>query len=136
MRCGVLPKLLLACVGLPLFAGCTLPRLNEGRAFAIYSAGYAGRYHIAYARWPNLNELEEYVCMRGCADGFVGKPYRTQMAARAAYLEMRFFDLAMKPVCSLKVLTPPPRSEEELFPMIVIKTSLLSCPGNGKRAVE
>lgn len=146
MRCGVLTKLLLACAGVPLLGGCGLPRLNEGRQFAVYSAGYAGRFHIAYGRWPTLDELEEFVCMRGRADGFglaqvscdalVSKPYRTQITPQVTYLEMRFFDLDTKPVCDLRVLIPKPRDKKDLFPMVVIKTRLFSCRGNGERTVE
>ena len=142
VRCVVLTKLVLALVLLPVIGGCSVLRLNEGREFAVYSAGYAGRFRLAYGRWPaSVNELEEFVCMRGRADRFdlaqisceelVRKPYRTQIIPRGPYLEMRFFDLAKKRVCSLKVLTPPVRSEADVFPMIVIKTSVLSCRGNG-----
>jgi hypothetical protein len=143
LRCVVLARLAVALVLSPIAGGCSALRLNGAREFAVYSAGYAGRFHIAYGRWPaNVNELEEFVCMRGRADRFglaqiscdelVQKPYRTQLNPREAYLEMRFFDLAKKPLCSLKVLTPPPRSVEDVFPMVVIRTSVFSCRGDGR----
>jgi hypothetical protein len=67
MKCVVLAMVL---VLLPVISGCSALRLNGGREFAIFSAGYAGRLYIAYGRWPaNVNELEEFVCMRGRAAG-------------------------------------------------------------------
>ncbi len=142
MRFVVLAMVL---VVLPVITGCSALRLNGGREFAIFSAGYAGRFHIAYGRWPaDVNELEEFVCMRGRADRFglaqiscddlLRKPYRTELTPSETHLEMRFSDLSKKPLCSLKVLTPPPRSGTDVFPMIVIKTSVFTCRGDARAA--
>ena len=142
MRCVVLTRLAVALVLLPIAGGCSVLRLNDGREFAVYSAGYAGRFHLAYGRWPaDVNELEEFTCMRGRADRFglaqiscddlVRKPYRTRLRPEDAYLEMRFF-VADKPVCTLRVLTPPVRSETDVFPMVVIKTGIFSCRGKAE----
>ena len=46
MRCVVLTRLAVALVLLPIAGGCSVLRLNEGREFAVYSAGYAGRFHL------------------------------------------------------------------------------------------
>jgi hypothetical protein len=126
---------------LTVLGGCSLLRLNEGREFATYSAAYAGRFHIAYGRWPaNVNELEEFICMPGRADHFglaqiscddlVRKPYRMQLAPRGVDLRMEFQDAAKKSVCALTVFAPMARKDVEVFPMIVIRTSVFSCPGD------
>lgn len=135
-----LTRLVMGLVLLAASGGCSLLHLNEGRVFATYSAGYAGRFHIAYGRWPNADELEEFVCMSGRADRFglvqiscddlVRKPYRTQLTPRGTDLRMQFFDAAKKSVCILTVLAPPARHDADVFPMIVIKTSVFSCRGD------
>jgi hypothetical protein len=123
-----------------MIGGCQLLRMNEGRALAAQMAGYAGRFRIAYGRWPtDVNELEEFVCMRGRADSFdldridcdelVRMPYSTQITSRSAHLQMQFFDSAKKPICRLLVLAPPADADAAVFPMIVVKTSVFSCRG-------
>ena len=140
VRCVVLTKLILACALLSMIGGCELLRLNEGRVFATQVAGYAGRFRIAYGRWPaDVNELEEFICMRGRADSFdldridceelVRVPYSMQIAASHAHLQMQFFNSAKEPICRLRVLAPPADADAAVFPMIVVKTSVFSCPG-------
>jgi hypothetical protein len=138
----VFTKLMLMCAWLPMLGGCELLRLNEGRGFAVTSAGYAGRFRIAHGRWPDVNELEEFSCMRGRADTFglallfceevVNAPFRTQLAPSGPNLRMTFLNAERKPVCKLTVLAPAPRADKDVFPMIVIKTRVLSCRGMRK----
>jgi hypothetical protein len=130
----------LACVMLSSLGGCELMKWNSGREFATTSAGYAGRFRLAYGHWPSMNELEEFMCMRGRADHFglelkscdeiVKPPYRTQLLPLANDLNMKFFDASKQEMCSLIVLAPPKAETTALSPSIVIKTTLLSCPGD------
>jgi hypothetical protein len=142
MRRFVFTRLTLMCALLPFIGGCEVLRLNEGREFAVYSAGYAGRYRIAHGRWPDVRELEEFTCMHGRADDFglalrsceevVLAPYHTRLTPNGGHLRMEFIDAAQKTVCTLEVLSPPARADKAVFPMVVIKTSVFSCPGDGQ----
>jgi hypothetical protein len=133
----------LAIVCLPLLGGCESLRPNEGRFAATLWAAYAGRFRIAYGHWPTIDELEEFSCMRGRADRFglelsscddiVNAPFRPSMTPRGEHLEMRFTGVDHKEVCHLKVIAPPAGADKAMFPMIVIKTSVFTCPG-GNRA--
>jgi len=130
---------MLVCALLSSVGGCGLTRWNSGREFATTSAGYAGRFRLAYGHWPAMNELEEFMCMRGRADRFgleqkscdavVSPPYRTQLTSVADDLRMQFYDSAKRRMCSLRVLAPPTEVGKSIAPMIVIKTTLLECPG-------
>jgi hypothetical protein len=135
----VFAKLMLMCALLPSLGGCELLRLNEGRGFAVTSAGYAGRFRIAHGRWPDVNELEEFSCMRGRADRFglallfceevVNAPYETRLTVLGPNLRMTFLNAEHQPVCELTVLAPPARADRDVFPMIVIRTSVFACRG-------
>jgi hypothetical protein len=134
MRRNVVTKLMLVSALLPLTGGCELLRLNQGRGF-----------RIAYGRWPDVNELEEFSCMHGRADKFgldlltceevVDAPYRTQLTPSGVDLRMQFFNSTRKEVCSLTLLAPPARTDKDAFPMMVIKTTVFSCRGDRQRPV-
>jgi hypothetical protein len=135
-----LTKWVLAGVMLSSLGGCELMKWNAGREFAATSAGYAGRFRLAYGHWPSMSELEEFMCMRGRADrfgldlkscdDFVKPAYRTQLTPLANDLNMKFFDSSQQEMCSLTVLAPPKDETTSLSPTIAIKTTLLSCPGD------
>ena len=138
-----LKTLLLVCVA--SFTGCEslLPRVDSARLFASQSAAYAGRFRLAYGRWPaTVNELEEFTCMPGRADKFgleqpscdelIRQPYRMELAPQGADLRMRFIDAVGEPVCTLRVLAPHADVHAEVFPMIEIRTNLFSCTGDGR----
>jgi hypothetical protein len=145
MRRNAVTKLMLVCTLLPMIGGCELLRLNKGREFAVQSAGYAGGFRIAYGRWPNFSELEEFSCMHGRADRFglalltceevVDAPFLTQLVPSGVHLRMQFFNSAQKEVCNLTVIAPPAREDKNAFPMIVIKTTVFSCRGDRHAAV-
>jgi hypothetical protein len=141
VRRHVLINLLLAST-LLLSTGCETLRLNEGRFDATVWAAYAGRFRIAYAHWPTIAELEEFSCMEGRADRYglalstcedvMNSPYRPRLAPRGANLEMLFMSAADKLVCRLTVIAPPAAADKAVFPMIVIKTTVMACPGGGR----
>jgi len=145
MRRNAITKLMFVCALLPLLGGCELLRMNQGRGFAIHSAGYAGGFRLAYGRWPDINELEEFSCMHGRADKFglallsceqvVDAPYRTQLTPSGAHLRMQFFDSSRKEVCSLTVIAPRARADKGVFPMVVVKTTVFSCRGDRQAPV-
>jgi len=133
-----LTKMILASA-LLLKVGCESLRPNEGRFVATVWAAYAGRFRIAYGHWPSITELEEFSCMQGRADQFglelsscddiVNSPYRPRLTPHGPNLEMHFINAAEEPVCRLTVIAPPTGADKDVFPMIVIKTTVLACPG-------
>jgi hypothetical protein len=121
-------------------AGC---QLLEGRSLSLFhfassSAGYAGRFRLAEGRWPGVSELEEFMCVRGRADRHalpllscdevVSSPYRMEMLPLGNDLQIRYFE-GDQPVCRLRLIAPRPEPDPEVFPMIIIKSTLFSCPG-------
>jgi hypothetical protein len=138
VRRDALTKVILASA-LLLMVGCEILRPNEGRFVATVWAAYAGRFRIAYGHWPTIAELEEFSCMRGRADRFglelsscddvVNSPYRPRLMPHGLNLEMHFINAAGKPVCRLTVIAPAASADQDVFPMIVIKTTVLACPG-------
>jgi hypothetical protein len=124
---------------LSLLGGCEVMRPNAGRMFAIESAGYAGRFRLAYDRWPALSELEEFMCMNGRADRFglallscrdvVFAPLRTSLLPVGRDLHMEFFDKQQQRVCRLRVRAPTAEAQRSAFPKIVIETTVFACRG-------
>jgi hypothetical protein len=130
------------CLGL---TGCEalLPRADAARVFATQSAAYAGRFRLAYGRWPaSVNELEAFMCMSGHADRFgleqptcdeiVNQPYRTVLMPTGADLRMRYVDSSGESVCTLRIHAPAADADTTVFPMITIRTTVFSCPGDGQ----
>jgi hypothetical protein len=125
-----------------LLCGCqyVTTRLESAAYFSITSAGYAGRFRLAYGRWPaSVNELEEFMCMRGRADQFglarlscdelVTLPYRTVLEPRGRDLRIRYFDSANALMCSLTLRAPRLGADAKVFPAILIESTMFSCPG-------
>jgi hypothetical protein len=139
MRRNALAMVILSVALMQWLPGCESLRPNEGRFVATAWAAYAGRFRIAYGRWPTISELEEFSCMHGRADSFglqlsscddiVNAPFRPRLIPRGANLEMRFVDAAQKPVCRVTVYEPSANADKAMFPMIVIKTHVFACPG-------
>ena len=134
-----------------LLAGCQLleRRLESAAYFSVTSAGYAGRYRIAFGRWPaNVNELEEFTCMPGRADKFglalmscddvVTVPYRTELSPQGKDLRLRYFDKSNgELLCSLKLRATELGADANTFPRIVIESTVFTCaksPFGGRRA--
>ncbi len=119
-------------------AGCQATVFSALKPVLVKSmttAGYAGRYRIAYQRWPTLTELEEFMCMPGRADKFGMKQMscddvvalpRMDLAPRGADLEMKYFDASNRLTCRLLVRAPP-KGAGTAFPMVKIQTNLFSC---------
>jgi hypothetical protein len=127
-----------------LLAGCQFleRRLESAAYFSATSAGYAGRYRIAFGRWPNVAELEEFTCMPGRADKFglaqiscdevVTLPYRTELTPQGKDLRLRYFarsDGAL--LCSLRLRATELGADTNTFPRIVIQSTIFSCTGSG-----
>jgi hypothetical protein len=126
-----------------LLCGCqyVTSRLESAAYFSITSAGYAGRFRLAYGRWPaNVNELEEFMCMRGRAEQFglerlscnelVTLPYRTVLEPQGQDLRIRYFDSANALMCSLKLRAPRVGVDAAIFPAILIESTMFSCSGS------
>lgn len=107
--------------------------------FSELSAGYAGRYRLATGNWPaTVAELEEFACMRGRAEQYgmrrmdcaevVALPFRTEMQPVGKDLRLRYFDTANNRLCSLRLRAPAPQVSRWAHPMIIIKTTVFSCP--------
>jgi hypothetical protein len=132
----------LLCGAAMLLGGCQVvtARLESAAYFSITSAGYAGRFRLAYGRWPaNTDELEEFTCMRGRADKFgmqtitcdeiVRTPYRTVLEPDGRDLRIRYYDRANALACTLELRAPPPGAEHSIFPSILIESNLFACSG-------
>lgn len=113
-------------------------RLLAAGYFAGMHAGYAGRFRLAYGRWPTGEiELEEFMCMRDRAERFkltrvscddvVSVPYRTELIPEGKHLRMRFRDSTNAVLCSLRVCAPVQDVGTGVFPRIVITTTLAGC---------
>jgi hypothetical protein len=132
----------------PLFAvlamwsasGCQVAqeRMRAAGYFAATQAGYAGRFRLAYGRWPaDANQLEEFMCMRDRAERFklarvscdrvVNLSYNTELIPEGKHLRMRFRDSTNALLCSLRVRAPSSDEGSGVFPRIVITTSLAAC---------
>lgn len=123
--------------------GCeslAVPVIQTAAFHAATSAGYAGRFRLAYSRWPSAGELEEFMCMPGQAgkfgldpiscDDVAALPYRLELTPRGDDLQMKFFDSSNQLHCSLVVRAPPTGADTATFPMIRIRTSVFSCKAN------
>jgi hypothetical protein len=124
-----------------LLSGC---QAVQRHALAVFyfsevSAGYAGRYRLATGHWPaTVAELEEFACMRGRAEQYgmrrmdcaevVALPFRTELQPVGKDLWLRYFDSANNRLCSLRLRAPPREVSRWAHPMIVIKTTVFSCP--------
>jgi hypothetical protein len=60
-------------------------------------------------------------------------PNRVEMHPRGANLRVEVFDALNRLVCRLDVLAPKPESSGALLRMIVVRTSVFSCPGEGEK---
>jgi hypothetical protein len=151
-----LPPLFAGVIALML-GGCQLAkqRMEAAGYFAATQAGYAGRFRLAYGRWPaNVNELEEFMCMRGRAEKFklarfscdqiVTLTYSTELIPEGKHLGMRFRDSNHSIMCSLRVWAPSPEAGAQFFPQIRISTTMTACTRapirhnghDGKRWIE
>lgn len=126
-----------------MLAGCQYleRRLESAAYFSVTSAGFAGRFRIAFGRWPaSVNELEEFICVPGHADRFaihqmscddvVAWPYRTELIPDGNHLRMNYYDRSTgKLLCKLRLQAPPDGADLDIFPMVVIRSTVISCSG-------
>lgn len=132
--------------------GCESMSMNEGKFNAVMAAGQAGKFRRETGRWPrNQGELIAHGCpaldesradtagmrkMRappasGC-QFFADLPYRLELQPQAADLRMVLRDTADKLVCRLVIVAPPVESTRSLLPQVKIRTTVFTCPGEGK----
>ena len=124
-------------------AGCQsllFPKFKPALLQSMNAASYAGRFRLAYQRWPaTANELQEFMCMPGRADKFGLEQYscdevvempRMELEPRGADLEMNFFDTSNESFCRLRVRAPPKGADTSTFPMVKIETDVFSCRGS------
>ena len=122
-------------------------RLLAAGYFAGLHAGYAGRFRLAYGRWPaGESELEEFMCMRDRAERFkltrvscdevVRLPYHTELIPEGKHLRMRFLDSTNAVLCSLRVWAPEREDRADVFPRIVITTTLAGCQRSPPNYIE
>ena len=131
--------------------GCESMSMNEGKFNAVMAAGQAGKFRRETGRWPrNQGELIAHGCpaldesraeraevgkARPAATGcrfFADLPYRLDLQPRAGDLRMVLRDAADKLVCRLVIIAPPVESTRSLLPQVRIKTTVFTCPGEGK----
>ena len=137
----------IVCCALELISGCTALRRTTLTSIrlSIETAGYAGRFRLAYQRWPHdQNEMEEFMCMRGRADRFdlqqprceevIHYPYRLTLVPKGRDLEIDYDDRKGMRLCSLTLRAPSADAEGTPFPTIVIEANMFSCPGNDEMA--
>ncbi len=120
--------------------------MESAAYFSVTSAGYAGRFRIAFGRWPaSVDELDEFMCMTGQADRYeltrrtcddvVSWPYRTVLTPEGKHLRIRYFDRSSSElVCNLQVQAPPAGARADTFPKIIINTTVFTCAGPGWEA--
>ena len=138
-----------------MLSGCQLSHLNQGSLQAAAVAAHAGMFHRVNGRWPNDRaELERFDCpafddhefeeawiddspppaTRNESDcRFLAElDYRIDWRPRSHALRMTFQDSNGRRVCKLRVDAPGADSGTALAPMMVIRTTVFSCPGNGE----
>jgi hypothetical protein len=132
----------LVCGAALLLGGCQFvsDRVLNTAYFSTTSAGYAGRFRLAYARWPaGSEELEAFMCMRGRAEQFgllrhscddvVHVSYRTELKSTGDDLRMSYFDSSDGTLlCTLKLRAPTADADTRTFPRIRIESTLFGCP--------
>lgn len=132
--------------------GCESLSMNDGKFESVMAAGQAGKFHREMGRWPrsqgelithgcpDLDESRAEVAViaqahppaaPGC-QFFVNLPYKVQLEQRDGNLRMVLRDAANKLVCRLEVVVPSFDSARSLLPQVRIRTTMFTCPGEGK----
>jgi hypothetical protein len=145
-----------ALVAVLVLPACHAMRPNLGHVDAVTAGALAGAFRQENGRWPaDLRELRDRPCpwvdadlgfpdaqidevaeaaviaaTRGCQ--FLARlPYQLEMRPRAANLLMIFRGADNRLVCKLVVVTPDTASGAH-SPMVVMRTSIPGCPGQGE----
>ena len=141
-RAALLAWLLLASTG------CDSLRMNEGKITSVLAAAQVGKFKRDKGSWPTgISELIAHGCpgldddaqfvidapprlVEGC-QFFANFPYRLEMTQRAPNLQMESRSAAGKLICRILVIAPA-NSSDALIPQVELRTSLFTCPGEGK----
>ncbi|MEO8017642.1 MAG: hypothetical protein ABI769_07500 [Pseudomonadota bacterium] len=124
-------------------SGCDLLRVNQGRLEAITIAAQVGEFRLAKGRWPAAaHDLDHSTLLEDFGTADLGAAparkaaraprHRVEMAPRGANLRVKVLDDDGRLICRFEVLAPSPGSTRALIPLIVVKTSMFVCPGEGK----
>jgi len=143
--------LMLACV-LAATPGCSSLWMNQGKLVSVLAAGQVGMFRRQTGQWPlNKSQLVGHGCRDldaytedsassgdwpetkapGC-QFFLRLPYQLDLTPSAANVRMVLRDPAGKLVCDLLVIVPANDGRDALSPQIMMRTTLLGCPGEGK----
>jgi hypothetical protein len=118
--------------------------MNHGKVISVAAAGQVGMFRREVGRWPkDRADLIAHGCLRldhatgseppdepGC-QFFITLPYQLELQSRAENLQMVIRDPSGKLICQLVVVAPR-GAKDSLNPLVVLKTTLFSCPGEGK----
>jgi len=140
------PRIALPAALLLAATGCHTLRLNEGRVISVFAAAQAGAFRREMGKWPaSIGDLIAYGCPaldagsefaidapppREC-QFFAKLPYRINLRARAGDMQIELRGPKGKLVCRLMVVVPPD-SAQALIPQVRLRTTLFTCPGEGK----
>lgn len=142
------PRIALLATILLAVTACHSLRLNEGRVTSVFAAAQAGAFKREKGRWPTgIGDLTAYGCpaldagsefaidapppREGECQFFAKLPYRINLRSRAGDMKFELRTPAGKLVCRLVVVVPPD-SAQALLPPVRLRTTLFTCPGEGK----
>jgi hypothetical protein len=142
------PRMALPAALLLATTGCHTLRLNEGRVVSVFAAAQAGAFKREKGRWPaGADDLIHYDCPaldagsefaidappppEGDCQFFAKLPYRINLRSRAADMQIELRTPTGKLVCRLVVVVPAD-SAQALIPQVRLRTTLFTCPGEGK----
>ncbi|HEV7606519.1 MAG TPA: hypothetical protein VGO61_04245 [Steroidobacteraceae bacterium] len=123
--------------------GCELLRMNPGRLQALTIAAQVGEFRNAHRRWPAVaTDLDHSTLLTEFDEADIGEPVarkaarakglRVEMLPHGANLRLEMFDSTNRRVCSMELIAPTDDDPHRLMPVMVIKTTVISCPGTGK----
>jgi hypothetical protein len=133
---------------LPAASGCHSLRLNQGRITSVFAAAQVGAFKREKGSWPTgigdlvahecsaLDQDQEFVIdapspRDGKCQFFARLPYQLVLHPRASDMQVEMRSATGKLVCRL-VIVLPADSAHALMPQVKLRTTLLTCPGEGK----
>jgi hypothetical protein len=119
--------------------GCDSLRMNQGRATSFLAAAQMGAFKREQGSWPTTpGDLAAHGCpgldqnpREGACQFFATLPYQLVLHPRASDMQVEMRSAAGKLVCRL-VIVIPAGGAHALMPQVRLRTTLLTCPGEGK----
>ena len=120
--------------------------MNPGKATSVFAAAQVGAFKREKGHWPtDIDELIAHGCPAldqyalsemverptGSCQFFARLPYRLELRPQMNDMKIELRDRKGGLVCRLAVIVPVD-SAEALLPQVQLRTTLFTCPGEGK----